>query len=161
MGQFRVDFVDEVAEVGGCFIVDAFEEHDCFKVLGEIFYFFIGHLSLEYFDDVFFLGAFDLFCQTDDLFLDIEQSLHVLADLAHLHLVAAHNFFADGFDFDVGLVGDLVDEVSDSQFGALRKDVQDVLALHETTVLYGPQDGLLALCWHEAPTSIFLPWHLE
>ena len=36
MGKFRVDFVDEIAEVSTCLIIDSFEEHDRGEVLLEI-----------------------------------------------------------------------------------------------------------------------------
>lgn len=56
MRQFRVDLVDQVAEVGRSFIVNVLEEHDCVEVLGEVLDLALGKLSLEDLDDVLLLG---------------------------------------------------------------------------------------------------------
>jgi hypothetical protein len=161
VGEFGVDFVDEVAEVGGCLIIDVFEEHDCFEVLCKILDLIVWHFPLEYFDDILLFCVFDFFCQVDNFFLDIDKSLNVFANLAHLHVVTAHDLLADLLDFYVGLVRYLVDEVPDGQLGALRKDVQDVLALHETASLYRPHYRHLALSRHELTALVVLLRLLE
>ena len=130
--ELGVDFVYQVGEVGCCFVVDVFEEHHRLEVLGEVLHLAFRQLSLQDFDDVFFLRGLDLFGQIDDLLLRVDEGSHVPAYFADSQRIHVDNFSADGLDLDVGFVGDFVDEVSDGQLGALGKDVQNVLAFYET-----------------------------
>ena len=113
MRQLRVDLVYHVAEVGRSLVVDVLEEHDRVEILGEVLHLALGELSLQYLDDIFLLGGLDLLCEVNHLFFDIDEPLHVLAHLGDFQGVDADDFRADGLDLDVGLVGDLVDEVPD------------------------------------------------
>ena len=130
--ELGVDFVYQVREVGCCFVVDVFEEHHRLEVLGEVLHLAFRELSLQNFDDVFFLRGLDLFGQIDDLLLRVDEGSHVPAYFADSQRIHVDNFSADGLDLDVGFVGDFVDKVSDGQLGALGKDVQNVLAFYET-----------------------------
>lgn len=42
MRQFAVDFVDQIAEISGSFVIDVLEEHDSIEILWEILDFVVG-----------------------------------------------------------------------------------------------------------------------
>lgn len=124
--QLGVDFVDEVAEIGAGFVIDSLEEHDRCEIFLEILDFVFGELSLQNINDDFFLGCFDLLCQSDDFLFELDDCIHIPPQSVDFLRVDFHYLSADQFDFVVGSLGDFVDEVSDGEFGTFGQNVLNV-----------------------------------
>jgi len=82
-------------------------------------YLAIGQFSLQYFDDIFFLGQFDFFSQVYDFLLDVDKSTHISSDFVNPQRIEIDDFSTDSFDFDIGFIGNLVNEISNGKFRTL------------------------------------------
>lgn len=75
----------------------------------------IWQFSLQDLDDLLLFGRLDLLRQVDDFLFDVDESPDISPHSRHSHQVLAHNLVADGLDLNVGLGGDLVDEIADGE----------------------------------------------
>lgn len=75
--------------------------------------------------------------------------------------VKTDNFTTNCLDLDIGLVGNLVDEVTDGQFCTLRENVQDMFAFDKTAASNGWHDVSFAVCRLERFVFVFLSRRLE
>lgn len=69
MSKFRVDFVDKIREVSGCFIVNVFEEKYRSIVFLEVLHFFRGNFILENLNYALCFSRLDVLCQINHFFL--------------------------------------------------------------------------------------------
>lgn len=129
MGQFGVDLVGEVGEIGLRLVVDALEEHHRGEIFLEVLDLVPGHFPLQNVDDVLLLGGLDFLGQLDHLVLERNDCVDVPTHLLHSVRVQLDDESADDVDLGVGADGDLVDEVSDGQLSTLGEDVHDVATL--------------------------------
>lgn len=63
------------------------------------------------------MGGFDFFCKVDNFLFDINEPSDIFAHFGNLQSINADNLGTDGLDFDVGFIGDFVDEVPNGKFG--------------------------------------------
>lgn len=120
MRKLRVDLVDEVGEVGGCFVIDILEEHHSFEILREILDLAIRQFSLQYFYDIFFLRWLDLFSQVDDLLLDVDEPPHISSYLTYSQRIKINNLPTDSLNLNIRFIGNLIYKISYGKFRTLR-----------------------------------------
>ena len=120
MRKLWVDLVDEVGEVGGCFVIDILEKHHSFEILWEILDLTIWQFSLQYFYDIFFLCRLDLLSQVDNLLLDVDEPTHISAYLTHPQRIKINNLPTDSFNLNIRFISNLINKISYGKFRTLR-----------------------------------------
>lgn len=107
------------------------------------------------------MGGFDFFCKVDNFLFDINEPSDIFAHFGNLQSINADNLGTDGLDFDVGFIGDFVDEIPNGKFGTFWEDIEDVPAFDVAWGLNGPHYAQLILSWSELLVLVLLPWLLE
>lgn len=161
MGEFGINFVDQIGKIRWSLIVNVFEEHNSSKILGKLFCILRRHFSLYDCYDILFLGRLYFFSQIYDFLLQIEESFNIFASFGDFQRIVRNNFTADFLNFCIGLICDVVNVISNGQLCTFRNNIQNVFAFHKTAILYCPQNWLFIFSWNEFLIFIFFPGLFE
>ena len=101
--------------------------------------------SLQNINNAFFLGSHNLFSQLGDGFLEFDDSIDVSTQILHFDSVYLNDFSTDYLDLVVRFLSDLINEVSDGQFGTFAQNILNMSTFDEVHAFDASKDTVLFL----------------